>query len=222
MYKVIKSLEQQRIEEIASKYQQQGYEVIAEPRPDQVLPSLSEFSSQIDLIARKGNELVVIEVKSRASLMENNRIQELAQIIEQHENWRFELALISEPEKVIDDTEGLEGKMQGLNLAAGMKQAKALLEAGFEASALVVAWAVIEAALRELAAREKVTFNVQSSPAQLIKNLAFLGLIAEKDYDSVWNAMKLRNGIVHGFEAEGDFKQTIQQLFLISSKIAKI
>ncbi len=214
MSETIQTLEQQSIEELSAHYRLQGYKVNVRPQPYELPPSLSSFSEAIDLIAIKNDELVVIEVKSRVSLIGDSEVKALAQAIQENENWRFELVVVNEPGEVVDDTTGLDRNRPNLKVASGVKQTQALLTAGFDAPALVSAWAVTEAALRELALRENVAFD-ERPVAQLIKNLAFLGLIDEKDYELLGNALKLRNSVVHGFEAHANFKQIIDQLLLV-------
>jgi Holliday junction resolvase len=72
----IASLERQRARAIAEEYRSSGYEVIEEPSPDQLPDFLSGYTP--DLLIRKGNEAVVVEVKSRSSLAKDPRVRDLA------------------------------------------------------------------------------------------------------------------------------------------------
>ena len=78
----------------AEEYRSRGYEVLLEASLD-FLPGF-----RADLLVRKGDEVKVIEVKSRPSLAADPKISELARIIESKPGWTFELLLVSEPEKL--------------------------------------------------------------------------------------------------------------------------
>ena len=59
------SLEEQRAHDLAEEYRKKGYHVIEKPSPEQLPDFLSSYRP--DLLARKGQTGVVVEVKSRAS-----------------------------------------------------------------------------------------------------------------------------------------------------------
>ena len=76
----------------AEEYRNKGYEVSRETQLD-FLPGF-----RTDLVVRKGDEVKVIEVKSRASLAANREIRELARVIHSKPGW-IELE-VGEPEKL--------------------------------------------------------------------------------------------------------------------------
>jgi hypothetical protein len=70
---------------------------------------------------------------------------------------------------------------------------------------MVLAWSAAEGVLRRLARRERLDVEGQS-PAFLIKTLFSQGLLTREQYDSLNDAMRHRNMVVHGFsinEIEG-------------------
>src|SRR5215813_7473808 len=62
----VTSPERQRARALAEEYRSRGYEVIEEPSPAQLPDFLSGYCP--DLLVRKGDEAIVVEVKSRSSL----------------------------------------------------------------------------------------------------------------------------------------------------------
>ena len=88
------SLEKQRARDIAEEYRSQGYEVIEEPSPGQLPDFL--FGYRPDLLIRKGNEAIIVEVKSRTSLARNPQVQDLARILQPKPHWNFELVIVEE------------------------------------------------------------------------------------------------------------------------------
>ena len=82
----------------AEEYRSRGYEVVMEA-PLEFFPGFIA-----DLLVRKGDEVKVIEVRSRPSLAADPRIGELARRVESKPGWTFELVLVSEPEKLDSPT----------------------------------------------------------------------------------------------------------------------
>lgn len=78
---------------VAEEYRSKGYEVAR----DVALDFLPGFYA--DLIARKDDEVRVIEVKSRSSLAANPQIGEMARLVDEKRGWTFELRLVGEPHR---------------------------------------------------------------------------------------------------------------------------
>ena len=76
----------------AEQYRREGYDVEIEPRLD-FLPG------RPDLVARKGGENRVIEVKSRSALGSRSA-SDIARIVRSQPGWSFDLVLVGEPERV--------------------------------------------------------------------------------------------------------------------------
>ena len=102
----------------AEEYRNKGYEVLFEA-PLDLLPGF-----RADLLARKGDEVRVIVVKSRSSLAADPRIGELARLIDSKPGWSFELVLVSEPEK-LDSPEGARS-FEGEKSSIGSRKPKRL------------------------------------------------------------------------------------------------
>src|SRR3954465_2370643 len=90
----ITSPERQRARAIAEEYRSRGYEVFEAPSAEQLPDFLSGY--QPDLLIRKGNEAIVVEVKSRSSLAKDPRIRDLARLLQTKPNWNFELVVVGE------------------------------------------------------------------------------------------------------------------------------
>ncbi|MHC5833859.1 MAG: hypothetical protein ACYT04_000000102130, partial [Nostoc sp.] len=60
------NLERERLLKLADEYREKGYEVFFHPNPEDLPDFLNHYSP--DMIVRRGEENVVIEVKSRSSL----------------------------------------------------------------------------------------------------------------------------------------------------------
>ena len=79
------------IEQIAEEYEQKGYSVSKEEK-------LGKYN--VDLIARKNNETIVIEVKSgRMTPERKQQITEVGNYIRKHKNYKFLVVLATPPKE---------------------------------------------------------------------------------------------------------------------------
>src|SRR5205809_4564159 len=92
------ALEKQRAHAIAEEYRSKGYEVIEGPAPEQLPDFLSGYKP--DLLIRKGDEAVVVKVKSRSSLAKDPQVRDLARLLQAKPGWNFELVVVGEGEKL--------------------------------------------------------------------------------------------------------------------------
>jgi hypothetical protein len=181
----------------AEEYRSRGYEVVQEA-PLDFLPGFTA-----DLLVRKGDEVKVIEVKSRPSLAADPRIGELARRIESRPGWTFELVLVSEPEK-LDSPAGARS-FGSTNIAQRFEEAEKALEAGLPEAAFLLAWSAHEAAIRAVFAEEGVTESGITGPDFVLGRAVSNGVISRDEYKALKEMLKYRNAIVHGFSLS-DFR----------------
>ncbi len=189
------NLEKRRISEVARDYRKRGYDVIVEPRKNDLPDFLEKFRP--DMIARNDSETVVIEVKTHDSLSKSKYIDELAKILEDKPSWRFEL-IVTNPKgkdwlqaneyKLIDESE----------IVQRLEEATILLKQQHREAALLLAWSAVEATMRRIAQQEKVSFEKQQS-AYIVKKLFSLGLLDKSQYSVIQGCVELRNAVVHGY-----------------------
>ncbi len=191
-------------QQIAEEYRQQGYEVSTESP----LEFFQDFRA--DLIVRKDDDIRVIEVKSRASLAADQRIVQLAQLIESKPGWSFELALVAEPENLTAPTESAPFGIAEVQQRLG--EAAQLLDTPHVESAFMLAWSAFEAAVRMLLAAEGVTDDRITSSAYVLHQARYLGLLAPEDYSRLTEALALRNAVAHGFSHSGLSDESVRQL----------
>jgi hypothetical protein len=85
------------VESLATKYRSEGYEVTIAPGEQDLPPALSR--SHPDLIARRGSEGIVAEVKLRGPSSHGEsweQIDRLAHTTKALPGWRFELVIVDE------------------------------------------------------------------------------------------------------------------------------
>jgi uncharacterized protein YutE (UPF0331/DUF86 family) len=210
------SRERERLLTIANEYRNKGYEVEFQPSPEDIPDFLKNYHP--NLIARRKDESVVIEVASRHSLnaSSSQNLSKLAQLIEQHPKWRLDLVMTN-PEEVLHlpKTEGSLQKQEIVSQLPGVRQ---LAEQHLE-SALLYAWSLVEATLRLVAENEKFGFQQFDSPRYLIKLLVTEGVISREDYELLMNALSLRHTIAHGFKTTQLTQNSVYSLIDITAQL---
>lgn len=187
--------EGQRARAIAEEYRNKGYEVIEKPAPEQLPDFLVGY--QPDLLARKGDEGIVVAVRARSSLAKDPRVRELAQLLQTKPHWNFELVVVGEGEH-LKVPEGARAFERG-DILQGIEAAERLAALGFSEAALVLAWSTVEATVRLLTEEEGIVLERLSSPS-ILKQAVSNGVISRNDYRFPEKAMKYRTALVHGFK----------------------
>jgi hypothetical protein len=191
----VTSPERQRARALAEEYRSRGYEVIEEPSPAQLPDFLSGYRP--DLLVRKGDEAIVVEVKSRSSLAKEAQIRDLAQLLQTKPHWNFELVVVGEGER-ISAPEGAR-PFERDDILRGIEAAERLLASGFSEAALLLAWSTSEATVRLLIEEEGIVLD-HLNPPYILKQAVINGVIARDEYTFLTNVIKYRNALVHGFK----------------------
>ena len=194
----VNAVERERARAIAADYRRKGYEVIEAPSTEQLPDFLSGY--QPDLIVRKGDEAIIVEVKTRSSLATYPQIRELAQMLEGEPGWTFELVAVSEGERLIAP-EGARpfGREDILENTAEVER---LIDAGFTKASFLMAWSALEAAVRMVTEEEGALLG-RLTPTYIVNQAVVNGVISRDDYDLLTDAMKYRNALVHGYKVTG-------------------
>lgn len=185
------SLELVLIHKTAEEYRQKGYEVTVET-PLDFLPGF--FA---DLVARKGEEVKVIEVKSRASLAASPQIGELARILDSKLGWSLDLVMVGEPER-LDSPSGASAYDRE-DIAGRVEEAEELLRLEYSGAAFLAAWAACEAAARLLVSEEGITTAGITTSGYVLEQATHLGVISREEYRRLNEWQKYRNALIHGY-----------------------
>jgi hypothetical protein len=185
--------ERRRLVSVASEYEKRGYEVKLQPASSEVPEFLVGFEP--DLIATGNGESVVVEVKVRTELGNEQTIAGIAAIeaaLRDRPGWRFEL--------IIDGSEPEHGRLLGAHqIEASLEEADELRQGGHVVAALLLLWSATEGVLRLLAVRENVDLE-SPSPMYVTSQLYTLGLLGREQYRILDEALRLRNHAAHGFQ----------------------
>ena len=195
----------------AEEYRNKGYEVSQEAQLD-FFPGVSP-----DLVVRKGDEVKVIEVKSRASLAANRKIGELARVIHSKPGWSFELLVVGEPEK-LDSPEGAQS-FEDENILRRIEEAEKALGAGLSEAAFLLSWSACEAAIRGLLTMQGIENSDITTPGYVLDQSIFHGVISREEYQNLTDMRKYRNAIVHGFSVSDFNDDLVTELMELARRL---
>jgi uncharacterized protein YutE (UPF0331/DUF86 family) len=211
------NLERERLLQLAEEYRNKGYEVSFLPNPEDLPDFLKNYRP--DMIARREDEAVIVEVKSRRSLNSSSSqyLQTLAQSVEQHPGWRFELVMTNPDEAAYSPND--ESPLQQPEIETRLQVARQLATQHPE-SAILYSWSLVEATLRIVAEHEGMSLQ-RLDPLYLVKQLVTEGVISRPEYQFLMNTLSLRNAVAHGFKTTQVTQESINELITITEQLLK-
>jgi hypothetical protein len=183
------------VRRVAQRYRDEGYDVQMEPSTSDLPFDVGGYRP--DLLAVRGDEHLMIEVKLSSRHEPPDRLVEVADTVRQHPQWRFLLVTSDDvargdlvlPEQDLPTWSDLRGQLENVQQ----------LEAnGAHASALLITWSLMEGILRRHSWDEHLPIHRLPTSA-LIKQMYSLGELSAADYDSLLKGMSTRNEAAHGF-----------------------
>lgn len=210
----IEEFHNQRMKEVAEKLRGEGYDVAIEPGPS-LLPAFLK-SLRPDLIAKRGDETVVVEVKSRQSLRSSDQVRKLADALKDRPGWRFDLVLLEDSE-VSANAHNSE-LLPAASIGRRLDEAERSLAHGDRDAALLFAWIAVEAALREMAEANQLQLSTLS-PQTVIRELVAAGIVDRETYRELNELLQFRNRVVHGFTISGLGDDRVRQLIATGRRL---
>ncbi len=212
--------EQVKLRDLAREYTAKGYRVVLKPSHEQLPRFMRSVNWQPDLIAFGEDRNLVIEVASRETFADKEKLKYAVDLVEAQEDWDFVL-VVSNPRKSENDE--LERVVPDpVHVLERLDQAEHLLSAGsageFVEAALLMAWAGFEAVLRHSLSRLYDRGKPQPH-ASLLRDAAMYGVITRRDRQSVELAMETRNAVAHGYHVLPVEIRRVRQLIRLGRKI---
>jgi len=175
--------EAQVIEQLAHRYQTQGYSV----ERDVILP---DSALRADLVARRKDETVLIEVKPSTRDSTSATLKQLAEYAES-QGWRFSIVLTRD-----DDT------IEQLDIPTREEVLQWIADAGAVTPsswvALLAATAAFESAARYALTRTDRRMLPKASPDAHLQALAARGLVTPHEEQILRRLIEARNAAAHG------------------------
>ena len=198
-----------RLELVAEDYTSKGYHVLREPKLD----FLQGFIP--DLVVEKDGVTRVIEVKSRSSLLGNDRVVEMAKLVYSQPGWTFDLHMVGEPE-AMETPKGAKS-FNVEHILERLEDAEKIRDAGQVETAFLLAWTACEAALRELTAMYGFGNVSITTATHLIEQSTYHGVISRDDYFRFMDAVTFRNAFAHGYTVD-DFDHEMLDDLIVSAR----
>ncbi|HEX8328366.1 MAG TPA: hypothetical protein VF629_12550 [Hymenobacter sp.] len=203
------STEPSQVAALAAQYRQQGYTVLLEPAPDKLPFNLGSYRP--DLLVKKGDEHLLIEVKNRHTPVSISRLREVAELVNQQAGWRF-LFVNTGPDA--EDGHLPQSPISWTSIVQRIAQAKHLRESGEPEAAILLLWSAFEALLR----RHAESLDLPLEQASVRALLDYLYSEADLSYEHFEQAKKLlvsRNQLAHGFPLPEAAQQAAQLQSLV-------
>ncbi len=189
-----------RIVELSAQLRKDGYAVVVEPAVDQLPVFLRNSEYTPDLIATSPTGNIIAEVKSRSSIQGDRRTAEIADLVNQQEQWKF-LFVYTNPRNprisgvrhfkaanvqlVLERIDDVFGKLPELHDDID------------RTSLFLYSWVLLEAALN--AHPDALTSKKDSvSTYTLVRDARIAGWLSVKDFNKLNRSREFRNEIIHG------------------------
>lgn len=203
------------LQRVADRYRQRGYDVLVEPSGEQRPDFLGRFRP--DMIARRGDESVVVELKRKRPGQPDPELRKLASEIARHPEWRLDLVLSDEIDR--QGSMDLLRTLSAKELAGQLEEGLHLCRSGHVVGGILLIWASFEGIARLAAGREGLDVSPTEAPLALVRGLVSEGIMEDPDYEVVKVALERRNGIAHGFAASPEDRETFERLGEIARRL---
>ena len=205
------------IERVAEDYRSRGYDVVISPSPADLPDFLRDV--QADILARKKDDSVLIEVKHSIASTDTDKMRSIAQKVAGRPGWRF--VLVSPPPDPSTFGDERYESLQPSDVPAMLAEALALGASHPQAS-LLLAWSVLEAAMRIAAERHEL-HPARWDAASLMRELVSNGILEREAYAPLNAAFNLRNAVAHGHapKTAADFQNAIDLLRRVTQELLR-
>ncbi len=193
------------LQELAARYQAKGYSIEVEP----LIQLKTGAMARPDLVARRGAETVLVEVRMASPAGPTPALRELAELA-QLNGWRFVVAVADSR-----DVEEIEIP-SAAEIQAKLSEVRTL---GESTASSLLAWAVLEAAARYALARLGRRPPRTATSSSLIQQLASLGLVDVDEESRLHEFANVRNRLAHGFWSQSDPQPKTNTVLRVAEKL---
>jgi uncharacterized protein YutE (UPF0331/DUF86 family) len=205
----------QRLREVAREYRQRGYDVLIEPRPDQLPAFLASF--RVDMLAQSADENVIVEVRTQETLSDAPELDALAQALHHQPSWRFELVVTNSRDQSLLQFKDAPSLNQS-DIRYRLQESRQLSDQEHGEAALLLAWSATEALLRSIADTEAVPIT-QHDSKHIAKSLFTYGVLDQEQYQTLREAVQARNFIIHGYKEQRSLAITVERLLHVVDQL---
>lgn len=189
---------EQRLTQIADRYRSQGYQVVMRPSPKD-LPDFAQ-AFHVEMVAhRKDGSALVSAKKSPRELEADPNVAKYAELTDKHPGWRFDVVVLGPNDEATmpDKRDAKEPSEE--DFRHRIETVQRLLDEKVNQQALVLAWSVLEAAMRRRLQAEGEDAGWGSSPRTMMNELLSTGALSNSVFRDLEGLFQARSAIVHGF-----------------------
>lgn len=187
------SREQAAVKAVASELAREGYLVQIEPPLEAIPFDLKGYRP--DILAHRGQDHLIVEVKARGRARNLEKYKELSDIIGAQPNWRFMLSTVN-PEEV-GEAQPTGAVNPNISDVAGLlNKIDSLLHTDSFQFAIPYLWSAYMTGMRIYAMQHQVPVDVNSD-LRVINYMYSLGEMSSEDYETSRRYLSLRNEVVH-------------------------
>lgn len=193
--------ELKKIRELARDYKKKGFSVSIEPQGNSIPSFIRELNFTPDLIAKSQEESHVIEVSSRDTAERLRELSKIVDAIEKKRGWRFILVMtnprtssVASAQPPIPELPELQSSYKNLSKLMSLSSNYGN---EFDHAILLLAWSIIEGALRMYNYTGKSTMPVRT-PQSVVRDAVMIGFITQKEGEFLDSIAKIRNSVAHG------------------------
>ncbi|RYH06391.1 hypothetical protein [Tropicimonas sp. IMCC6043] len=180
-----KPIEREAFDLVIPQLKAQGYRVYTEVSPQLLPKGLGNYRP--DLLAIGPRKNLLVEIRQGETLGEISRT--VQEFLRENPNWERKVFFFQARKS--DDLQAVEEKI----IIEELFRSKQLLKDGHSGPALLVAWASLEATVRNQRYSE---FNRPQSPGRIVDKLAEDGTVTPNQADMLRRLLKARNSYIHG------------------------
>lgn len=177
---------------LANTLEERGYSVLSDPAETDIPFSLEGYIP--DLVAKKPNDNLIVEVKIRDSPEQALRYRRVVELVESHPGWRFLIQTVSDlsqPERT-----PTEAPLDVDSIREYFEKVSHVFELGSPELAFPYIWNSIVGLLRVDALQEGLPFEGLTDRS-LVNQFYSLGGISNADHERLLRWNRLRNEVVH-------------------------
>lgn len=185
---------------LAKRYAERGYVVALNPPPSAFPFSLGGY--QPDILASKGDEKLVLSIKTADVEIDTEFVKRAAEQIGKHEGWTFLIATL--PEEEMEErpliaacgmsTRSIESRLRYLDRLAAKPDLAGLV--------LPKIWVAYVSLLQILLVKEDVDINPRTD-LNLLNNAYSLGILSFQEYETARQLLELRDRAVRSLDIVG-------------------
>jgi len=161
-----------------------------------------------DLVARRGQQHLVVQVVASRQRLASMRGVALAKQVSRLPGWQLVMVYVPEPPLIEDQEQLLDGAARARELAAHDPEA-----------ALLLGWSALEGTLHRLALADSRGADVGSTGALLARPTS-LGTVDEDEHELLRSALRMRNTLVHGQKGPAPEAGQIERLLELTQMLA--